>query len=252
MRPSHFSHLKSIKYADVLLQRYRSSGLQVFLVTDAQQPEVQALSEREVLSVPVLFDRSSLLRLLLRAPAHYEHTFLITSDGQVIFSFAGAAPEDFTRQIVEKYVVGTIDYSRDQAKQYYRIGEVLPDIRVAPVAGGTVQTLAPRNAEIVLISARCTACQLHAYMQRYRELTNSKPGSKPRFLIFSRRFPRQELLTDLTEGGVAIDSVYLAREPLGDLDNEYRTKSGDAEMAVVVSVDAQGRIEHVQALDELN
>ncbi len=251
MRPSHFSHLKSIKYGDVLLQRYHSRGLQVFLVTDAQQQEVQTLVEREALSMPVLYDRNSVLRLLLRAPDYYEHTYLLTSDGKVVFSLAGAPSEDLTRQIVEKYVVGTIDYSRDSAKQHYRVGATLPDIRVASVAGGPAQMLAPRDAEVVLISARCTACQLHAYVQRYRELTNSSVHSKTRFLVFSGRFSRQELLTDLTEGGVAIDRVYLAREPLGDFDNEYRTKSDDAELAVVVSVDAQGRIESVRSLDEL-
>jgi len=251
MRPSHFQHLKSIKYGDVLLRRYGSSGLQAFLVTDAQPPETQDLVRREALSMPVLFDRDSVLRLLLRAPDHYEHTLLIAPDGKIVFSLEGAPSEDLLRQIVEKHMVGVIDYSRDHAKQHYRVGETLPDIRVASIAGGIVQTLAPRNAEVVLISARCTACQLHAYMQRYRELTTASANGKSRLLVFSGRFPQQELLTDLTEGGVTTDNVYLAREPLGGLDNEYRTKSGDAELAVIVSVDGQGRIESVRSLDEV-
>ena len=251
VRPSHFSHLKPIKYGNVLLQRYNSRGLRVFLVTDAQQNEVEIMVEREALTIPVLYDRNSVLRLLLRAPDYYEHTFLLTSEGKVVFSLAGAPSEDLTRQIVEKYVVGKIDYSHDSAQQHYRIGETLPNIRVASVASGPVQDLAPRDAEVVLISARCTSCQLHAYMQRYRELAGASTHSKPRFLVFSGRFSQQELLTDLTEGGVAIDRVYIAREPLGDLDSEYRTKSDDAELAVVVGVDAQGRIESVRSLDEV-
>lgn len=250
MRPSHFEHLRPMKYGNVLLQRHAENGLQVLIVSDAEPRDVGMLAMSESLSMPSLYDKDLTLKRLLRVPEHYEHTFLLASDGRVVLSFAGVPPEDLLRQIVEKQVVGKIEYSRSAPSQMYKVGESLPRLRVSPVAsGGPAQDFAPRDAELVLISARCMACQMRAYMQRYRELVSSSDPGKSRYLIFSQRFPRQELLADLTEGGVPADNVFLAREPLGDLESDYRTKTGDDDAAVIVSINREGRIEAVRSLD---
>jgi hypothetical protein len=47
--------------------------------------------------------------------------------------------------------------------------------------------------------------------------------------------------------GIPVDNIYLAQEPLGDLENEYLTKTGDDESSVIVEVDAAGRIEGVKS-----
>lgn len=244
----NFNHLKSIKYGEALLQRHGASGLQVLVVTNAQPSEMLVMAKSESLSLPVLFDKNILLKLLLRVPDHYEYTYLLKTTGEVVFSANGTPHEDGMRQIVEKYVTGKIDYSRDLAKRLYQVGERLPGISVSHVTGGPAQALVVRNAEVVLISARCSACQLRGYAQRYRELATLSGTHKPRFLIFSQRFPQRELVEDLTAGGVRLDNVYIAREPLGGLDNEYRTKTNDEESAVVIGIDQEGRIETVKSL----
>lgn len=248
----HFNHLKSIKYGEALLQRHGASGLQVFVVTNAQPSEMLVMAKSESLSLPVLFDKNILLKLLLRVPDHYEYTYLLKTTGEVVFSVNGAPQEDVMRQIVEKYVAGRIDYSRDLAKRLYQVGERLPSISVSHVTGGPAKTLVVRNAEVVLISARCTACQLRGYAQRYRELPTLSGTHKTRFLVFSQRFPQRELVEDLTAGGVPLDNVYIAREPLGSLENEYRTKTNDEESAVVIGIDEEGRIETVKSLHPPN
>lgn len=244
----NFDQLKSIKYGEALLQRHGGSGLQVFAVTNAEPSEMLPMAKSESLSLPILFDKHALLRFLLRVPSHYEYTYLVRTTGEVVFSANGTPHEDGMRQIVEKYVAGKIDYSLDLAKRLYQVGERLPGISVSHVTGGPAQALVVRNAEVVLISARCSACQLRGYAQRYRELATLSGTHKPRFLIFSQRFPQRELVKDLTAGGVRLDNVYIAREPLGGLDNEYRTKTNDEESAVVIGIDQEGRIETVKSL----
>jgi peroxiredoxin len=244
LRPSSFSNPKSIKYGEALLRRHQAAGLQVLGITDAEECGVRPRAQGEELSFPILCDKDGTIKLLFHMPVHDEYAYLISSDGQVMFSLPGAPPEDLMRQVVEKYVVGRIDYSRDHARRLYRVGETLPSINVVPVAGGKPFDFTARGNELVLISARCTSCQLHAFMDRYRALLAS---DRPRFLIFSQRFPQQTLLKDLTMAGIPVDNIYLAQEPLGDLENEYRTKTGDDESSVIVEVDAAGRIEAVNS-----
>ena len=244
LRPSSFSNPKSIKYGEALLKRHQAAGLQVLGITDATECGVRRRAQGEELSFPVVCDKDGTVRLLFHMPVHDEYAYLLSSGGQVVFSLPGAPPEDLMRQIVEKYVVGRIDYSRDQAQRLYRVGQPLPSISVVPVAGGKPFDFTARDNELVIISARCTSCQLHAFIERYRALP---PSDRPRFLIFSQRFPQQTLLKDLTMAGIPVDNIYLAQEPLGDLENEYRTKTGDDESSVIVEVDAAGRIEAVKS-----
>lgn len=247
----NFDHLKSIKYGEALLQRHGGSGLQVLAVTNAQPGEMLVMAKGESLSFPTLFDKNALLRLLLRIPSRYEYTYLLTTSGEVVFSVDGIPREDVIRQIVEKYVAGTIDYSGADEKRLFQVGEQLPRINVSHVSGGLAHVLVVRNAEIVLISARCTDCQLHGYMQRFRE-TALSGTNKPRFVVFSQRFPKQEVVKELTAAGISLENVYIASGPLGSLDNEYRTKTADEETSIVISVDQQGRIETVKSLNSSN
>jgi len=243
----NFAHLKSIKYGEALLERHGGGGLQVFAVTNAEPTEILVMTKSESLSLPILFDKNALLKLLLRVPRNYEYSYLLTTTGEVVFSVDGIPQEDVIRQIVEKYVTGTIDYNRDTEERPYKVGELLPGIRVIHVAGGPVQTLVVRDAEIVLISARCTACQLKRDIQRYRELATSSGANRGRFLVFGQRFPQQELVRDLTASRVPLDNVYIAREPLGGLADEYHTKTAE-EDSVMISVDQDGRIKTVKSL----
>jgi len=245
----NFAHLKSIKYGEALLERHGGGGLQVFAVTNAEPSEILDMAKSESLSLPILFDKNTLLKLLLRVPRNYEYSYLLTTTGEVLFSVNGTPQEDVIRQIVEKYVTGTIDYNRDPEERLYKVGELLPRIRVIHVTGGPVQTLVVRDAEIVLISARCTACQLQKDVQRYRELATSSGAGRVRFLVFGQRFPQQELVRDLTAASVPLDNVYIAREPLGGLANEYRTKIAE-EDSVVIGVDHDGRIKTVKPLSQ--
>ncbi len=244
----NFARLKSIKYGEALLERHGGGGLQVFAVTNAEPSEILVMAKSESLSLPILFDKNALLKLLLRVPRNYEYSYLLTTTGDVVFSVNGIPQEDVTRQIVEKYVTGTIDYNRDPEERLYKVGDLLPRIRVIHVTGGPVQTLVVRASEIVLISARCTACQLQKDIQRYRELATSSGADRGRFLVFGQRFPQQELIRDLTAARVPLDNVYIAREPLGGSANEYRTKTGEDD-SVVVGVDQNGRIKTVKSLN---
>jgi hypothetical protein len=244
----NFAHLKSIKYGEALLERHGGAGLQVFAVTNAEPSEILVTAKSESLSLPILFDKNARLKLLLRVPRKYEYSYLLTTTGEVMFSVDGIPQEDVIRQIVEKYVTGTIDYS-DPEERLYKVGELLPRIRVIHVTGGPVQTLVVRDAEIVLISARCTACQLQKDIQRYRELATSSGAARGRFLVFGQRFPQQELVRDLTAARVPLDNVYIAREPLGGLANEYRTKTAE-EDSVVIGVERDGRIKTVKSLSQ--
>jgi peroxiredoxin len=245
-----FQDLKSIKYGEPLLQRYERSGLQVFAVTNGQPAEIRALAKTESLTLPILFDKDALLKFILRVPDHYRHTYLMTSAGEIVFSMNGAPQEDVIRQIVEKYVAGRIDYN-DRNGDLYRVGDELPAIRVIQVTGGPTRELPLHGMEVVFISARCTACQLHGYIQRYRQLTTSNSAfSKTRILVFSKRFPQRELVEDLTKGSVPLENIYIARQTLGNFDNEYRTKTGAS--IVVIDVNSEGRIEKVTPLDAPN
>lgn len=247
-RPSHFDHLKTVKYGQVLEKRHMERGLRVFVVSDASPNEMAALLKKEAFSLSFLYDKDSLLRMLLRVPESYEHTFLISPTGRVIFSVEGAPQEDLIRQIVEKYVVGKIQYNHIKVTDFYRVGGPQPAIRALSLRNEQVVELSPRNTEIVLISARCTACQLDRVISRLAELASSYSKDATRYYVFSSRFPKQLVVDELKEKGVSLENFYLALEPLGSLDNEYETKESD-ESAVVVGVDQDGRIHSVKPLE---
>lgn len=249
-RPGHFQHLKSIKYGEVLRQRHADNGLEVFGVTDAQPGEVERLRAGESLSLPVLYDKGAFLGRLLRVQESYEHTFLINPNGEVVFSLDGAPQEDLIRQIVEKYVAGKIDYEVIQANQVYKVGQPLSALRVAPLSGGSDFDLEARNIELILISARCTSCQLNSYVKWYHQMADLAPDPS-RYVIFSNRYPQDEITTMLMGNGIQLRNFYVSRDSLGGLENEYQTKSGD-DSAVRVTVDNRGIITSVKPLTSLN
>jgi hypothetical protein len=246
-RPGHFQHLKSIKYGELLHQRHADKGLQVFAVTDAPPGEVETLRASESFSLPVLYDKDGLMRMLMGVQESYEHTFLINSAGEVVFSLEGAPQEDMIRQIVEKYVTGTINYGPVHAQHLYKVGEQLPTLHIAPIAGGSDFSLDARDAELVLISAQCTACQLNAYLERYRKLAASENTGVTRYVVFSQRFVSSEVATTLTTNGIPLKDFYVSRGSLGGLENEYDTKEGK-DAAVRLRVDHQGLITAVKPL----
>lgn len=240
--PSDFRQLQTIKYGEILVQRHGNDGLQALVVTNAKADAIHDLITKESLKLPVLLDEHTLLKLLLRVPDHYQHTYLLTSAGEVVFTMTGAPQEDIVRQIVEKYVAGKIDYDTNQTEGPYRIGDELSRMSVIHVTGGPPRDLLLHGLEVVLIPARCTACRLRGFIDRYRELVTSNRASKPRILVFSQRFPQMELVEDLTKADFPLENVYIARQTLGDFDNEYGTKNRES---IMIGIDRTGRIETV-------
>jgi hypothetical protein len=120
-------------------------------------------------------------------------------------------------------------------------------LHIAPLAGGPDFNLDARDAELVLISAKCTSCQLNTYLEQYRGLAGSDSTGVSRYIVFSQRFLNNELITTLTTNGIPLKNFYISRDNLGGLDNEYETKD-DHDSAVKLSVDHQGIITAVKPL----
>lgn len=241
-RPPHFNHLPAIKYSQVLLKRFHRDSLSVFAITDSGPGETSTLVESESLTLPILHDPHGTFRSLFRVPEPYEHTFLVTGNGNVKFSMAGVPPEDLIRQLVEKYILGKVDYTAGTASLGYRIGQSLKSLRAMAVADGSTTDLLLRDTKLILIPGSCTSCDLDALFHYYSTHSSSYDNTGRSIILFSKRFSRKDLLTKMKAVGMPFDNAYISDSSTAHFDDQYSTKRDENVYPILISVDSRGRV----------
>ncbi len=235
-----------LKYYDVLSRRYSSRGLLVIGISGGTEEQTREFLNSSRIKFPVLVDSDLSIHRNLRVGPDHEHgaTIMIDRDGIVRFSDLRILREDHIRQIVERHLLGFVDYSLFKpSTDIFRINDRLPDLRVLDVETGQQVKLnhsMAKDTALIIFTAQCSSCELDQYINRLNKIGEDYMGKKA-VGIFGSNFSLRELQYYLKSKGIR-PKVYMLLEKVSGLEDDYATRYDLSAFPVVVLTNESGEV----------
>lgn len=242
-----------LRYCDVLFQKYRNSGFQPVGITRVVTKELEQLLDRQSISYPVIVDSEDRLRSLLHFQYHRYGLLFVDPDGVIRLSLNRLMAPNDLRQLVERYLIGSIEYEieEDWAIEL-QPGDLLPPYRLIDVKRGaqlTLQDLDLASSTIIFFTAHCPSCRLPEYLHQLAIMENSSsPEAQRLYFIFSRRFSLRELINQI-ESRTVTSGIYLAEEEFDVLRSPYVTRAPAWAEVITITTNESGRVRTIKPLD---
>ncbi len=242
-----------LRYCEVLSQKYGSSGLQPVGITRVVTKELEHLLDNQPISYPVIVDSKNHLRNLLHFRYHRYGLLFVDPSGVIRLSLNRLMTPNDLRQLVERYLVGSINYEIEQDWVIkLQPGDLLPPYRLIDVKRGTrltLQDLELISSTIIFFTAHCPSCRLPEYLHQLAMMERSASLEAQRlYFIFSRRFSLRELIDQMEDLTVTLD-IYLAEEEFEVLGSPYVTRAPAWAEVIVIMTDENSRVRAIEPLD---
>lgn len=249
-----------LNYIQVLHQRYKERGLAVLAVHQGSEVQGDYVKQRFALSFPVISDKSreTLQSLGISSSRNVsqrtEGLLIIDSNHRVKYSDSRLPSEDQLRILVEKYLLGTVDYSyrTSQARKFFVAGKTIPGLKLRLLGSVSETMLGGKELagmRLAVFTADCASCQLEKYVKELAafEASESETG-KSILALFAPNFSANDLQSYVERYNVRAPIYMLSGSP-AQLHDEYvtRYRVGEAE-PMLVSFDGGGRVEMFESL----
>lgn len=247
-----------LRYLDVVSRKYAEQGLKVVGLGGGTPEQRQEVMRRFGLSFPVVTATAEDIGdLRIATPFNHEGIIIIDSELRVKFADFETQSEDELRMLIEKYLLGDIDYTYRKAQPYQFFG---PKQRIPPLRLEAISA-EPDGTEILLTSeqmatkylavflANCASCQLEGYMQRLAAFEKSAAGAKKKGIaVFAANFSRANLAAVARSAGVRTP-VYILKSDIPELYSDYQTRYHTDDMGpLLVNFDHSGAVAGVRPL----
>lgn len=241
-----------LSYCDTLNRKYHSLGLQPLGITRRETKELKQFLNRRAISYPILLDPGDRLRDLLHLEHHRYGFFFINPDGMIEFSLHRLMTSNDLRQLVERYLVGQINYDIEKEWRLgIQPGDTLPPYKIIDVKTGAVLTIHDldlTNSVMIFFTANCSTCQMSNYWEELKAIETSSVRSRNRFhYIFSQNFAFFDLIDRMNAHHITAN-VYIAEEEFDVLESPYVTKAPLSKEALVLTIDIRRRVKTVEPL----
>ncbi len=179
---------RGFDYPAVLLNRYHKRGLNfVYVMPSASNPawlrSVSSSLNGRAQGFSIALDERGTFAELLGVPrgSHETYTVFVGPDTRVRFAVRKSLPSDVMRQLVERNILGTIDYSPPSPPPGYVVGSPVPEIAVRNARTGRsipLSTLLQGQGTVLFYRANCTSCGIESEIHRLATLerTGIKEG----------------------------------------------------------------------------
>jgi hypothetical protein len=243
-------HRGRLTYIDQALSRFTSSPLRVVLVTD--QRTAANLRLKNVVTVD---DGSYDIHRAFRIVPYHNHggIAVIDRNERVDFRSFNVPRADESRQLLEKYATGTIEYAMTDAavSDLFPIGGMLPLEGLTSVATGTATSQREAFADgdlVVIFAASCAECQVGTYLNTLEELVSRDRGANRFAFVFDLSLQSSALKQRISASPMLRRS-YLASVTRGPATG-YDTRSHALDAPVVIALSDGGRIARVLSLTQ--
>ena len=246
-----YEGIRNITYANVLSRRFESAGLVVVaFVAGSSRPQLQTLVESSGLSYPIVTDNDGTWGERLALGEHPFGIFLINPQRKIQFTTTKAEPDDL-RQLVEKYLVGSIGYSPPGGVPPLKAGQKLPPVLLEDLLGHRqVRLEGLKDRVIVIFTARCPSCNLETYLTNYSYLEKQLPKTaQTPLLIFSSKFSGKEI-TDTASRLHIRAGLYMAHAGIPGVEDEYYSAGYYPNTDLVITTDGAGSITRTGSLED--
>jgi hypothetical protein len=157
---------KTLEYPRVIAQRYKARGFKVVSLlapTDENRSATRTFPSDSL--TQLVIDERRELATMLGLPSDgvdYVWSILLDPEGRVKFAMPRFIAADALRQLVERHLLGHVNYVLERQASGYAHGAKIPDIVLHSVAGDKhtlrLRDLARPSTTIIFFRAYCTSC----------------------------------------------------------------------------------------------
>lgn len=199
--PSNTFHKEVLVYAQVLSNRYKRKGLEVIGVTDKNREKALKLLENGKFNFPIIFDAKKELYNFFLAKECCGGVVLVGRDGLIKFHSSVILNQENLRQLVEKEVLGKINYEfkEPEGQELFEIGKEAPRISLREANTGKIKNLWSFEEEYLIVtffSSVCGVCKSGRRIETLKEIDRrlKERGSKAKIiLVFSEPFDEEDI-----------------------------------------------------------
>lgn len=232
-----------IRYLGAVNRTHSKNGLLVVGIVPGSRAEVERYAESQVLGFELLGDEDLELHHAFRThPGHGHSTIaLFDREGRVKYHAFAVPDEDAMRQLVEKYLVGRVDYGyRTRRYSVLRPGTQFPTSAFSGRAGGkrsqANQHVDARNRILAFLPPGCSSCQLSVYASNISKLRRHMPKDRSLVLVLPAESQTTEWTAVASDLSRSISEVWFTTTPDLLWDNYYtRYSESDSEILVVIT-----------------
>jgi hypothetical protein len=224
---------------DIYLKKYKDSGLNIFLITNSINKSSDSIKKEHNLSYPVLPINKNIktLRQFFDTEDN-DRAFVIINRDMILESTYYYFAENDIRQLLEKYLIGTITYSSEIKIDKMEVGETFPGITITQLNGKQENQVANTSEKAphlwFMFSSQCVTCALKNYLLQYKLLEDTIPAKIkiPVALLFSHYFRKEQISEQIKNLKISA-AVYLANEEIKGFESGYY-KDASLDSIVVV------------------
>ena len=225
---------RGFDYPTVLLNRYHKRGLNfVYVMPSASNPawlrSVSNSLNGRAQGFSIALDERGTLAELLGVPtsSHETYTVFVGPDTRVRFAVRKSLPSDAMRQLVERNILGTIDYSPPSPPPGYVVGSPVPEIAVRNARTGRsipLSTLLQGQGTVLFYRANCTSCGIESEIHRLATLERMgiNMTELKTHAIFSYSYSWLDFKSATARSDVSSE-IYVATHLIPEWEDPYRT-----------------------------
>ncbi len=199
--PSNTFHKEVLVYAKVLSDKYKSKGLEIIGVTSRDPEKSLKLSEHGRFNFPLILDAKKELYNFFFAKECSGGTVLVGKDGLIKFHSSALLNSESLRQLVEKEVLGKINYEfkETEGQKLFQINLKAPKIVLREVNTGKIKdfwSFGEEHLIVTFFSSVCGMCKSGRRIETLKELDRrlkEKGVNAKVILVFSEPFDREDI-----------------------------------------------------------
>ncbi len=217
-----YSDMQLARYANILYNRFQDKGLEVLGILEGTYEDIRTFRERNDLLYPLVSVHN-----LVEVPHLEEHRGVVLIDTSNVVRFVSPLNEESMRQLIEKYLLGSITYVPEQILSVQE-GKLFPNIVLKPFGleqKVLLQDVLRDSTLLFVFTSSCATCSIEPHLRTYSLLEeilqrNERFGSSVSVLLFSSKFSEDEIRDYLIS--TKIDGrVFLAQDEIPGVESTY-------------------------------
>lgn len=248
------------KYSNVLAQRYKDNNFISVLVLNDKKVKLSKLKRtlaESNIELPIFLTQSEKINDLFGLESGSMALVLIDSTSVVRFAKPKLLANDTKRQLVEKLVVGSIEYSfeREDSLGYtFKLSKKMPDLNLEGIGAEKklmLSELYQKPMICFLFTTGCSRCEITKFLNALVKIEKSLKGevaSENMLIIFREDISEKELEKFLKDYNIDIPAYQTA--DLQNLTSEYVTRKTESMRPKVIFLDEFGAIRYLKNLSD--
>ena len=166
----------------------------------------------------------------------------------VLFS-SNRADREYIRQLSEKYVTGHITYSGPIKVSALKIGDKRLLLQLLTCILGSQSNGIQPTGLVIFFDGRCPECSMEYQLISISKFEHAHPNQAAKIIVFSSRFPREDLLRAASELGIKA-RLLQAKDSIPSIEDAYDLEIYTPTDISIVAIGKGGEAVKLLSLDD--